>query len=275
MDYHLPLRLAIIVFFAFVLNFLARKAILKIKRIQLKKGYDTTQLNFLKNSMGFIIFTIASFLIIYSIPFLEDLGASLLAGAGILAAIIGFASQAAFSNIISGIFILIFKPFRIGDILEFKDGLKGKVHDITFRHTVIKDFENKRIIIPNSVISNQTIINSSIEDEKIRKRINFSISYESNVDLAMQIIEEELTNHPFCLDNRTGKEKQTNSPKVEVLVLDLGDYAITILGIAWTANQLNAFKLKCEVLKSIKARFDKEGIEIPYPHQVQIYKQSL
>ncbi len=273
MEYYLILRLVIIASLAILLNILAGKAILKIKQIQIEKGYDTTQLNFIKNSLGFIIFTIAVFLIIYSIPSLKTLGASLLAGAGILAAIVGFASQEAFSNIISGLFILIFKPFRIGDILQFKDGLKGKVQDITFRHTVIKDFENKRIIMPNSVISNETLINSSFEDEKIRKRINFSISYESDMDLAIAIIREEIMKHPFCFDNRIVKNETT--PVVDVFILDLADYAVVIQARVWTENQLMAFKLKCEILKSIKERFDKEGIEIPYPHQVQIHRNDF
>ncbi len=272
MNYPLILKLAIIVLLALIVNLIARKAILKVKRIQLSKGYDTTQLNFIKNSLGFVIFTLALFLIIYSIPSLKTLGASLLAGAGILVAVMGFASQAAFSNIISGLFILIFKPFRIGDILQFKDGLKGKVQDITFRHTVITDFENKRIIIPNSVISNETIINSTIEDEKIRKRINFSISYESNMDLAIAIIRDEISNHPYCYDNRSEEDKINKNPKVDVFVLDLAAYEVTIQAIVWTENQLQAFKLKCAVLKSIKERFDKEGVEIPYPHQVTIHK---
>ena len=85
-----------------------------------------------------------------SIPSLKNLGTALFAGAGVMAAVKGFASQAAFSNIISGVFVILFKPFRVGDIVQLTNGLKGKVTDITFRHTVIKDYENRRIIIPNS-----------------------------------------------------------------------------------------------------------------------------
>jgi len=71
----------------------------------------------------------------------------MLAGAGILAVAVGFASQAALSNIISGVFVVIFKPFRVGDRLKINE-LTGVVEDITLRHTVIRDLENKRIIIP-------------------------------------------------------------------------------------------------------------------------------
>jgi len=167
---------------------------------------DPTNFLFIKNSVGFVIYTAAIIFIFFKIPYLKSVGTALFAGAGILAVVIGFASQSALSNIISGIFILIFKPVKVSDIIEFKDGLRGTVEEITLRHILIKDFENKRIVIPNSIISDETIINSHIKDEKIRKHIIFSISYDSNIDKAMDIIRDEATNHPFFIDNRTEEE---------------------------------------------------------------------
>ena len=79
---------------------------------------DPTNYSFLKNAVSFLIFTIVVIVVFYSIPELKNVGISLMASAGILAAILGFASQQAFSNIISGIFIVIFKPFRVGDFIK-------------------------------------------------------------------------------------------------------------------------------------------------------------
>ena len=152
---------------------------------------DPTNFSFIKNSVGFVIYTSAIIFIFFKIPYLKSLGTALFAGAGILAVIVGFASQKAFSNIISGIFILIFKPFKISDIIEIKDGQMGVVEEITLRHTLIRNYENRRIVIPNSVISEETIINSNIQDEKIRKHIEFGISYDSNIDKAIDIIRDE------------------------------------------------------------------------------------
>ena len=137
---------------AFVINLILRKSINRLKRYNQRQGSDFTKLVFIKNSLGFVIFTIATIIVINSVPALKTVGVSMLAGAGVLAAILGFASQAAFSNIISGVFIVLFKPFRIGDALELKDGSRGIVNEITFRHTVIKDYQNKRIIIFLSII---------------------------------------------------------------------------------------------------------------------------
>lgn len=236
---------------------------------------DPTNFSFIKNSVGFIVYTAAIIFIFFKIPYLKSLGTALFAGAGILTVVIGFASQKAFSNIISGVFILIFKPFKISDIIEFKDGQKGTVEEITLRHTLIKDYENRRIIIPNSIISEETIINSNIQDEKIRKHIEFSISYDSNIDKALDIIRDEAEKHPLLVDNRTKEDFENNKPLVTTRVIALSDYSVDLKAYVWTAGNDNAFILKCDLLKSVKERFDREGIEIPFPYRTIVYKKDL
>ena len=112
----------------------------------------------------------------YMIPSLRTLSASLLAGAGIFAVAIGFASQKAFSNIISGLFIVIFKPFRINDRVAVGTTVAGVIEDITLRHTIVRSYENKRFVIPNSLISEEIIINSDITDSEICKFALFKIA---------------------------------------------------------------------------------------------------
>lgn len=236
---------------------------------------DATNFSFIKNSVGFLIYTLAITFVFYKIPYLRSIGRALFAGAGILAVVIGFASQKAFSNIISGIFILIFKPFKNLDIIEFKDGQKGIVEEITLRHTIIKNFENRRIIIPNSIISDETIINSNLQDQRIRKHIIFSISYDSNIDKAMEVIKEEAENHPLIIDTRSDQEIEDQIPKVTLRVVSLSDFSIDIKAYVWTKNNDDAFTLNCDLLKSVKERFDKEGIEIPFPHRTIVYKKDL
>lgn len=256
---------------AFLLSLVLRKSLAKIRKFNEDNEIDNTKLIFIKNSLNFLIFTIAFIVVARTIPQLKDVGTSLLAGAGILAAIVGFASQAAFSNIVSGIFIVLFKPFRVGDIIAFKDGLTGSVIEITFRHTVIRDFENRRIIIPNTVISNETIINSSIDDERVLKHIYFSISYDSDVELAMRIIQEEIQSHPNFIDGRLPEEEHL--PLVPVMMMAWEASSIQLRANAWTMGASAAFTLRCDVLLSVKKRFEKEGVEIPYPYQNVIIKK--
>jgi small conductance mechanosensitive channel len=233
---------------------------------------DSTQFTFLKHSINAIIYIIGISIIIYMIPPLRTLSISILAGAGVLAVIIGFASQQAFSNIISGIFIVIFKPFSVGDRITIGTDT-GIIEDITLRHTVIRTFENKRIIIPNSVISNEKIENSSFGDEKICKFVEFGISYDSDVDKAKKIMRQEAEKHPNVIDNRTAEEKKSKDPIVTVRVIGFTDSSVMLRAWVWAKDPKTAFRLGCDLNESIKKRFDKEKIEIPFPHRTIVYKK--
>jgi len=236
---------------------------------------DPTNFSFLKNSLSFIIYFIALIFIFLNVPSLRAYGSALFAGAGILAAIIGFASQKAFSNIITGVFILIFKPFRVGDVIEISNNRIGTVEEITLRHTVIKNFKNERVIVPNSIISDDIIINSSITDSRILCRIELGISYDANIDKAFEIMRSECENHPFLIDSRTAEDIAQNQPKVKVIVYELGEYSVNLRAYAWAENFDTAFQLKADLLKSIKEKFDEENIEIPFPYRTIVYKKDL
>lgn len=236
---------------------------------------DPTNFSFLKNAVGFIVFSIAIFFIFTKVPYLNSLGTALFAGAGIFAAILAFASQAAFSNIISGIFILIFKPFRVNDTIELMDSTKGIVEEITLRHTIIRNYENRRIIVPNGNISNETIINSNIMDDLIRKHVEFGISYDSNIEKATKIIQEEAIKHPFFIDNRTEADVKAGAPKVLVRLISLGDFSVNLKAYVWVEGNDNAYTLQCDLLKSVFDRFNNEGIEVPFPYRTIVYKTDI
>lgn len=238
------------------------------------KIVDTTQYNFLKNAVEFIIYVTATIIIFNSIPQLKGYGTAIFAGAGVLAAIVGFASQSAFSNIVSGVFLVIFKPFSVGDRVKIGTLYVGDVEDITLRHTIIKDFENRRIVIPNSVMNNETIINSTIVEEKVCMFIEIGISYDSNVSRAMQIMYEEGLKHPDCIDNRTAEEKSSENPAVEVRLISFSDSGQQLRAWVWARDPTTGFNLKCDLLKSIKERFDAEGIRIAYPHRTIFMQET-
>ena len=222
----------------------------------------------------FFIYLIGIFLALISIPPLKTLSLSLFAGAGVLAAIIGFASQKAVSNIIAGIFIAIFEPFRVGDTIKIEDRL-GKVEDITLRHTIIRNFENKRFIMPNAFISEQVIENFNITDEKTCWFVDFGISYDSDIDKAIKIMQKEAVKHPLFLDNRSEEEKWGDHPLVRVRVMGFSDSSVNLRAWVWAKDPASAFKLGTDLNKSIKERFDKEGIEIPFPYRTIVYKKDM
>ena len=162
-----------------------------------KLKVDPTHYNFFKNAVDFLLLFLAIIIIFRSIPSLRTYGTGLMTGAGVLAAILGLASQSAFSNIVSGFFLVIFKPFSVGDRVKIGSTHTGDVEDITLRHTVIRDFENRRVIIPNSVISNETIVNSTIVDEKICVFVEIAVAFDTNLDLAIKIMQEEAIAHRY------------------------------------------------------------------------------
>jgi small-conductance mechanosensitive channel len=239
-----------------------------------KLKVDPTKYSFLKNAVEFIIYIIALIVIFNSIPKLKSYGTALFAGAGVIAAIVGFASQSAFSNIVSGVFIVMFQPFRVGDRVRVGQIYTGDVEDITLRHTVIKDFENRRIVIPNSVINNETIVNSTLLSENICTFIELGIAFDADVDQAMRIMQEEAMNHPHCKDNRTREEIGEGVPKVIVRLINITETAVQLRASAWSKDPSNAFEMKCDVLKSIKKRFDQAGITLAFPQRVVYLKES-
>lgn len=253
----------------FVASFFIRRGLnILIKKNADELGAKETSYVFIKNSISFFLYTVGTIYIIYKIPYLSSMGKTLFGAAGILAAVIGFASQKAFSNIVSGLFILIFKPFSVGDIIEISGNKKGTVEEITLRHTIIKDFEFRRVIIPNSIISDETIVNSSITDEKIKKHIDFNISYDSDVNLAKGIIRNNVRNHPLFIDNRSSQEIANKEDQVVIRMVNWGDYSITLRAYVWTKNFNDSFILYCDVLDSVKRDFQSKGIEIPFPRNL-------
>ncbi len=243
-----------------------------IDRKALDAKYDPTNYKFLRHTISAVIYLVGFGLAIYAIPALRTIATSILAGAGIMAVAVGFASQAALSNIISGMFIVIYKPFGVNDKIEVH-GMSGIVEDITLRHTVIRNFENQRIIIPNAVISADVIVNSDLVDERMCKHLILGISYESDIDKARAIIQEEALKHPSCIDGRGPEDLQLGQDQVPVRVIEWAESSVQLKAWVWSNNQAEGFLMKCDLLESIKKRFDNEGISIPYPHRTIVQKK--
>ncbi|OEK08951.1 mechanosensitive ion channel protein MscS [Flavivirga aquatica] len=264
-----------ILLLTFLISFLVNKFFKRqIRKSTEVMNTDPTNYQFLRHLVIALIYIVGTSIAIYTMPKLRLLATSLLAGAGVLAVAVGFASQHALSNIISGIFIVIFKPFRINDRLNV-GGRMGMVEDISLRHTVIRDFENRRIIIPNSIISQEIITNSDYGDDKICKWIDIGISYDSDIELAKSIIKSEILNHPLHIDPRTEAKKNNGEELAPVKVVQLAESSVILRGWAWAKDSADSFKMGCDLFESIKLRFDKEGIEIPFPHKTIVHKERV
>lgn len=274
-DFRTVLIVGIIVFVtiivAYIFKFLSGKY---IKKLVLTRHIDPTSYVFAKKVIIAIIYLIGLSFALVQIPEMKIVGHSLLAGAGILSLVAGLASQQALSNIMSGFLIVMFKPFKINDRITFNSTYTGIVEEINLRQVVLRDFENNRVIVPNSVISTQVIINTNLTETKVCKMIEIGVSYDTDIGKALHIMEDEIKKHPLHIDNRTEEDIQNNVPEVFSKVVSLGNSSVTLKAWAYSDSASNGFIMYCDLLRSIKERFDQEKIEIPYAYQNVIIKKT-
>lgn len=244
----------------------------KIENTSRRDKQDPTTYKFLNYLLTFSIYFLGIILAAMAIPQLRSLAQSMLAGAGVIAVIAGVAAQEGIANLIGGVFIVFFKPFRIGDVIRV-DSIVGTVEDLNLRHTVINNFQNKRVIIPNATMNKENIINYYLGEYKTCEWVEIGISYDSNIDKAMEIMREEAMKHPSFYDNRSKGQKEKELPAVDIKVISLADSSVNIRAWVWAATYQTAFNMRNDLYKSIKQRFDNEGIEIPFPHRTLIHKQ--
>ena len=255
----------VIMLVSWMFSRLVRFVIVHYLKKSKSEKYKKTSLQFLKNSIKFFVVMIAVVFIITTVPALKSKAAFFFSGAGILAAIIGFAAQAAISNLIAGLFIVIFKPFRVGDYIKLDENRMGIVEDITLRHTVINNFENKRLIIPNSIISTESVLNHTIEDSHILSFNNFKLGLFADIDLAKKIIEEEALKLNGVIDYRTPTEVLTTASQLEIRLVGVFESHLLLRAYVWVHNPLQEFKIKCALNEAVHKRFIKEGVEMPVP----------
>ena len=273
-DFRILIFIAIIAITTIILGAITDKLLrYLLYRKQSNKDYDATGFKFLKHLIITVIYLLGFAFALIQIPEFKIIGHSVLAGAGMISLVAGLASQQALSNIVSGIFLVIFKPFRINDKITINNFV-GTVEDINLRQVVLKDAENNRIIIPNAVISNQIIVNTNMHDTKSCKIIEIGIGYDSDVEKALEIMKDEIAKHPLFVDTRTAETKKQKAPLVIARVVALTDSSVTLKAWAWAKNSTDGFVMYCDLLQSIKKRFDKANIDIPYPQRVVTLKKD-
>ncbi|SFC05239.1 Mechanosensitive ion channel [Halobiforma haloterrestris] len=176
-----------------------------------------------------------------------------IAAAGALA--VGLAMQSTISNFVSGVFIYIDKPFRIGDWIEWEDH-SGVVEDISLRVTRVRTFDNELLTVPNAQLTD-SVIKNPVEADQLRMKFVFGIGYDDDIDQARRIIVDEAERHPDILDD----------PAPSVRLTELGDSDVGLQSRFWIADPSRAdfVRIKGEYVTEVKRRFDEEGIDIPYP----------
>jgi small conductance mechanosensitive channel len=188
---------------------------------------------------------------------LSQIGISLgplLAGLGIAGFIIGFALQDTLSNFASGMMILIYRPFDVGDFVE-GGGVTGRVDRMSLVNTTFKTLDNQVIIVPNNMIWQNVVVNVTAQRTR-RVDMTFGIAYDDDIDKAKAILKDAVDNHEACLD----------SPEPNICVGGLGESSVDLYCRPWVRTD-DYWPTYWELTEIIKKRFDEEGITIPFPQR--------
>jgi small conductance mechanosensitive channel len=221
-----------------------------------KKDYDRTLETFLED---FINNGLKVLLFVMVITQVGVETSSLIAMLGAAGLALGLALQGSLSNFAGGILILIFKPFKVGDFISAQ-GSEGTVKQITVFNTKLVTFGNQEVIIPNGNLSNDKITNYSSEGVR-RENLVIGISYSSSIQKAKDLI-LELCAADENIMTEEGKEAM-------VVVTELADSSVNLSVRYWTTSE-TFWPTKFKMIENIKAAFDREGIEIPFPHRVMV-----
>lgn len=179
---------------------------------------------------------------------------ALLAGLSVVGIAVGFAAQDTLQNFISGITILIDRPFRLGHYIEV-EGTYGKVEEITLRSTRIKTINNEMMVMPNSQMINQKVINHT-QFGKLRIEIPFGIAYKEYPQEAREIV----------LALLEGDERLNSSYNPDVVVTGLNDSSVDMQLRLYVTNPVDAYPIRREYTEKILEALRKANIEIPFPH---------
>ncbi|MEI3147929.1 MAG: mechanosensitive ion channel family protein [Merdibacter sp.] len=200
----------------------------------------------------------------------------LLASGGIVAVVVGLAAQETVGNLISGFMIVTFRPFHIGDLIRVNNGeYVGTVVEITIRHTIIETFENTRVIIPNSQMNTSVLENISDIGTAKADFLYVSVSYDTDLEQAIRVLQETVAAHPDYVDPRSEEEKQQGADQVVVRVTDFKDSGIELRATIYSNDNGTCFTMLSDLRIAVKKRFDQEGIEMPYPKQDLYIKEMI
>ena len=251
---------------AFLLLLLAFWFGSRIGRGLMRRAIDRSKLNVSSLAKDFFIKTTGRLILLLGfIIAIAQLGievAPLLAGLGIAGFIIGFALQDTLSNFASGMMILAYQPFDVGDVIE-AGGITGKVDKMNLVSTMVLTFDNQLLIVPNKEIWSGVIRNVTHQDKR-RVDMTFGIGYSDDISKAEKVLSEIVASH----------DKVLKDPDPVIRLHTLGDSSVNFVVRPWTKTE-DYWEVYWDVTRAVKRRFDEEDISIPFPQRdVHIYRED-
>lgn len=259
LGFDLGIKLVTALAIFFIGRFAIRLAVSGISKVMQRQNVDKTLETFFCNLTSTVLLIVV---IIAAIGALGIETTSFIAIFGAAGLAVGLALQGSLSNFASGVLIILFRPYRVGDYIEAA-GIAGSVVQVQILTTVLKTGDNIQIIVPNSQIMNSIITNYSVNDTR-RIDMVVGVSYSDDLDKVRKTLEDLLAAEDRILDD----------PKPTIAVSELADSSVNFIVRPWTKTS-DYGSVKCDLTEAIKKRFDQEGISFPFPQQdVHLYKES-
>jgi small conductance mechanosensitive channel len=254
-------RLLIFLFVIFVFRKLAQLAE-KLAR----RGLASSKVHLSRLLERMIISTVGNLVLVLGVLIaLSQIGISLgplLAGLGIVGFVIGFALQDSLSNFASGMMILFYRPFDVGDTVE-AGGVFGKVSSMSLVNTTFLTFDNQTIILPNNMVWSGVIKNVTAQRQR-RVDLVFGVSYADDIPKVERVLQEIIDTHDKILDD----------PEPMIKLHELGDSSINFVVRPWVESD-DYWDVYWDLMRTVKMRFDEEGISIPFPQRdVHLFNQN-
>ena len=227
--------------------------------------FDRMAVKFLAKLLRYCVYVFAFVAYARFVPSLSSLGTASLTSLSLLTVIVGLAAQNTLGNLVAGIALLLYRPFKLGDRLQVlaPTGVEtGIVESLTLGYTLLKTDDNRRVVVPNSLMASQTAINLTGNDPRVVCSVSVSISYGADIDKARAVLIALAGQHPKAKEVCGCPVTQLGSSGV-VLTLDV-----------WCADALTAITLRCDLLEQAVKRFAAEGIKIPFPQTIVVLNEA-
>ena len=229
-------------------------------RLMTKAKVDQTLIKFLSNIAYAILLTLVILAAVNRLGVNTTSFAAAIAAAGLA---IGLALQSSLGNFASGIMLILFKPFRVGNVVEV-GGITGTVEEIHIFNTILRTGDNVQIHMPNGKISADTIKNFSAEDTR-RIDLIVGCSYDDDLRAVKSFLENMLT----------ADDRILTDPEPAVALRDLGESSVDLNVRPWVKNE-DYWSVRASLVEQIKLGFDERGFTLPYPQRdVHVYSEQV
>ncbi|MEM9647777.1 MAG: mechanosensitive ion channel domain-containing protein [Bacteroidota bacterium] len=239
-------------------SWVIKRIISGTRKVMAKSKYDESLQRFLLNLISWSLKVFLIILVISRLGVDVTTFAAVIAAAGLA---IGLALQGSLSNFAGGVLLMIFKPYRIGDLIEAQ-GVLGVVKEIEIFTTKLTTPENKLAIVPNGAMANGNIVNYTAEG-KIRVDTVVGVGYGEDIKKTKEVLMNVLTSNPQVL----------RDPEPSVNVMELADSSVNF-AVRPFCKPEDYWDVYFSTYENCKLALDEAGIEIPYPHSVEIHKEG-